>query len=364
MLANEGPFAVVVSDMRMPGMDGATFLARVRSESPQTTRVLLTGQTELSAAIRAINDGQIFRFLNKPCPPEVLDRCLQEAVVRHEAARDEHRLLASVIADRRVMESHGIYEALAVGLRVGLNNHEFRLQYQPVVRLADDTVVGVEALVRWAHPEGGLVQAAQFIAAAETSGLIMPLGRWAMAAACQEVASWPELTATETLRVHLNLSDGQLRDARVVDDLAHALILSGLEPDRVTLEIECGPTLDEPVTVGSLQTMAAWGIHLALTGVTEAAVLTRTIERLPFDMAKVGKHLIGLLPTDERVQSACRSIVEAARTIQVCTVAEGVETLEGQRASRLIGFDWAQGYLYGRPVDPDKLLGGIVSDAP
>jgi EAL domain-containing protein (putative c-di-GMP-specific phosphodiesterase class I) len=132
----------------------------------------------------------------------------------------------------------------------------------------------------------------------------------------------------------------------------------------VALEIDCGPTLDEPLTIGSLQTMAAWGSHLALTGVTEAAALTRTIERLPFDMAKVGKHVIGLLPTDERVQTACASIVESAKAIQVCTVAEGVETPEVQEASRAIGFEWAQGYLYGRPVDPDKLLGGIVSDAP
>ncbi|MDT5038807.1 MAG: hypothetical protein QOE03_3992 [Micromonosporaceae bacterium] len=361
VLAAQPSIAVVISDMRMPGMDGATFLAQVRAASPRTTRVLLTGQTDLDAAIRAINDGQIFRFLNKPCPPDALDKCLQDAVVRHEAACDEYRLLSSVVGDRRVLDdSHSMYEALAVGLQAGLNNHEFRLQYQPIVNLADGSVMAVEALVRWTHPGGELVQAVNFLPAAETSGLIMPLGRWVMAAACQEIASWPAMAATETLRVNINVSDAQLRDPGLVDDFANTLILSGLEAGRLTLEVDESPALREVLPIRSLTTMAAWGIHLALAAFTDETILRALAEILPFEAVKVGKHLSGLLPGDQQAALICRSIVGTARNLAIQTIVEGIETVEQQDACRALGFDFAQGYLFGRPTEPGELLGNLL----
>jgi EAL domain-containing protein (putative c-di-GMP-specific phosphodiesterase class I)/ActR/RegA family two-component response regulator len=362
VLAKEQSIAAVISDMRMPGMDGATFLAQVRTTSPLTTRILLTGQTELSAAIRAINDGQIFRLLNKPCPPEVLNKCLQEGVVRHEAARDEFRLLTSVLGDRRVLESHGMYEAVAAGLQVGLENHEFRLQYQPIVALSDERIIAVEALVRWAHPDGGLVQAASFVPTAESTGLIMPLGRWVMVAACQEVASWPELTATRMLQVHINLSDVQLRDPGLVDDLAHTLILSGLDPHRVAVEVDVGPALDDPAVLETLRKVAASGIHLALGVSIGPKNLLGITKKLPFDMLKISGQLSALLPNDENARRIFRALVAAATGLRLRTVAVGIETAEQQEIIRSLGCELAQGYLYGRPTGPDELLTRLVGE--
>ena len=359
-LETVGSFAVVISDMRMPGMDGASFLAQVRTASPQTTRILLTGQTELNAAIRALNDGQIFRFLNKPCTPETLDKCLDEAIARYGAAHDRYRQLASLVGDRRVLDSEGGYEELAVELQAGLEQGEFRMQYQPIVDLADGRVVAVEALIRWAHADGGLVQAAGFVPLAEASGLIVPLGRWTMAAACQEVASWPALAATEDLQVHINLSGEQLRDPQLVDDLAGTLILSGLEANRITMEIAESPALDEPLPVQSLQTMATWGVHLALS--VDREVPVGLLQRLSFDTVKIGRRIGSTLPTDPEAQRICRSIVEAAKHLRLRTVAEGIETPEQQRAGRMLGCDLAQGYLYGWPTYPSDLLIDLAGD--
>ncbi|GAB7052635.1 EAL domain-containing response regulator [Catenuloplanes indicus] len=365
-IAEQGPFAVVVSDMRMPGMDGATFLARVRVAAPLTTRVLLTGQTEPAAAIRAINDGQVFRFLNKPCPPETLDRCLQEAVVRYEAARDEESALAAVLADRRVLD-HALDptvpagDALAAELLDALRNGEFHLRYQPIVALADERVIGVEALMRWTPAHTGLVTAAHFIPAAEATGLIRPLGRWVMSAACQEVASWPALSVTESLRVHINLSEGQLRDPQLAHDLQQALTLSGFDPRRVTLEIDHGPALSERQPLASLRTLCNRGMELALCGFTDAALLRDTAERLPLAVAKIRRHLTALLPTDEQHSGVLfAQIVATAHDLGIRAVAEGIETDAQRDAARDRGCDHGQGYRYGSPAEAGDLLTLLV----
>ncbi|WP_085066691.1 EAL domain-containing response regulator [Catenuloplanes japonicus] len=365
-ITEQGPFAVVISDMRMPGMDGATFLSRVRTSAPLTTRVLLTGQTEPSAAIRAINDGQIFRFLNKPCPPEVLDRCLQEAVVRYQAARDEESALAAVLTDRRVLDSAldptvPAGDALAAELVDALRNGEFHLRYQPIVDLASERVIGVEALVRWTPAHAGLVPASRFIHAAESSGLIRPLGRWVMSAACQEVASWPALAATESLRVHINLSESQLRDPQLADDLQQALTLSGFDASRVTLEIDHGAALSEKLPQASLRRLCDRGMRLALCGFTDAALLRDAAERLPLAVAKIRRHLTALLPTDEQHSGVLFSqIVATAHDLGIRAVAEGIETDQQRDLCRERGCDLGQGYRYGSPVEAGELLSLLV----
>jgi CheY-like chemotaxis protein len=198
MVAPTGPesFAVVLSDMRMPVMDGATFLARVRMAAPYATRVLLTGQTDSSAAIRAVNDAQIFRFLTKPCSPEVLDRCLRDAVVRHHVPDrpDDRRVRADLV-----------------------------MRYRPVIDLASGRPVAVKA----------------FVVAADSvprTPIDLSSTGWMIAAACEEIASWPPLGAAEPLRLLIEVSAAAVTEAGFTALLTRALALSGLDPDRVTLE--------------------------------------------------------------------------------------------------------------------------------
>jgi EAL domain-containing protein (putative c-di-GMP-specific phosphodiesterase class I)/ActR/RegA family two-component response regulator len=350
-LTAESDVAVVVSDMRMPGMDGAAFLARVRAASPQTTRVLLTGQTELSAVVRAINDGQIFRFLNKPCPPEVMDKCLQEAVVRYEAARQEHRLLSGTLGDRRVMESHGMYEAIATDRQAGLQTRQFCLQYQPIVQIADAGTVAVEAIVRWAHLDEDIVPESNSLPTGDIPGLYLPLGRWMLAAACQEVASWPVM-GSKPLKVHVKLSLGQLRDPSLSDNLTRTLILSGLEPGRATLEISADALAEEPAAVAVLNTMAQRGVRLALIADHADPALADLVDRLPVEAIRLGSG-----PESDGHQA----VVEMAQQAGVPTIAGGIDTVEDQAAAQRLGCDLGQGGRYGQPTDPGDLLSGLAA---
>jgi EAL domain-containing protein (putative c-di-GMP-specific phosphodiesterase class I) len=347
VLHSQDPFAVVISDMRMPGMDGATFLAQVRASAPQTTRMLLTGQTELSTAIRAINDGQVFRFLDKPCPPEVLDRCLQEAVARHHAAHSEHQLLAGVLQDRRVMESTGTYEALTAGPQVGTGGGQFRLWYQPIVNFRSGRVAAVEAMLR--GPEDG--PAPHWPpwpgAAADNEALAMPLSRWVLAAACQEVASWPALGSADPLRTNVKMSAGQLRDPHFTDDLARTLILSGLEPGRVVLEICDGAVVEEEPVRRALCAVSAWGVHLTVVGSDGVLPLAAWAESVPITGLKIvgGCPLLG----DPGLWTAA---AEAGLHVTV----EGVTTAADDALVRGTGCSSAQGSFYGRETDPSTLL--------
>jgi len=301
LLSADGDFAVVLSDMRMPGLDGAGLLARVRVASPRSTRILLTGQTELSAAVRAIDDGQIFRFLSKPCPPEALDKCLREAVNRFRGPPGP--------ADRRLMELDGA------------GTGQFRIQYVPIVALAGAGPIGVEAVLRRPEPGGGIVAARE---------LTVPAGRWLMAAACQEVASWPAAGAGP-LGVHLSLPAGQLRDPRLAADLAWSLTLSGLEPERVTLVL---PQAPRPPA-----------------GRTSSAV-TVNVRRLTHE------------PGDAEARDLAAAAVELGRALPAPTVAADVDCADCQATARRIGCEYARGPLYGQPADPGDLLAGVLTSRP
>jgi EAL domain-containing protein (putative c-di-GMP-specific phosphodiesterase class I)/FixJ family two-component response regulator len=359
VLSAEDDFAVVVSDMRMPGMDGATFLARVRVESPRSTRILLTGQTELSAAVRAINDGQVFRFLSKPCPPEVLEKCLQEAVIRYRATLDGFQLPPGSVGDRRLMELNDRYEVVAVGDRTGVENRQFRLQYQPIIALAGGAAIGVEAILRWLDPEGAIVEMSAAVATGEGGGLHMPLGRWMTAAACQEVASWPA-TGAKPLRVHVKLAVGQLRDPHLVEDLARTLILSGLEPHRVTLEVPQTHGVDVPAPLPQLETISLWGVHLALA-LGDRSALSGIEERLPFSAVKMSVRRATHELDDPGALGTIQAATDIARRLGAPTIADEVDCADCQATARKWGCDSAQGAYYGLPADPGDLLPGLVA---
>jgi EAL domain-containing protein (putative c-di-GMP-specific phosphodiesterase class I) len=341
----DGPFAVVISDMRMPGMDGATFLSRVRELSPRTTRVLLTGQTELSTAIRAINDGQVFRFLDKPCQPKVLERALQEAVARYETARDEHGLSTAMIEDRRVMAYQGPADP-----QVRLGSHEFRVYYQPILEFAQERVTAVEAVLYGCEREPGQAAVPRPVPPADTDGPALPLRRWVMAAACQEVASWPTITASGPMRVHIKISAGQLRDPLATDDLARTLVLSGLEPGRVVLEIPDSSVAMEEGPRQFLQTVIGWGVRLALVcPATDSAVLGLA-DSLPISTVKV--------PGTEHLDDS--SFIETVHARGLSITATGIANAQDDHQARKGGCDAGQGPVYGDPMDPSHLLANLA----
>ena len=254
------------------------------------------------------------------------------------------------------LELHGL-------LRRALERNEFRLHYQPVVDLASGRVVGAEALLRWQSPERGLVAPGQFIAAAEHSGLIVPIGEWVLGEACAELARWHARGARE-LSMAVNISAIQFRRGDVEDTVRRALEASGVPPDALELELTESILIDGAEQVlATLRRLQALGVRLAIddfgTGYSSLAYL----KRFAVDKLKIDQSFVRDIVSDQDDAAIVRAVIQMAKSLNLNVLAEGVETEDVAAALRRMECDLVQGYFFGRPVPADEfraLLGGSV----
>jgi len=248
---------------------------------------------------------------------------------------------------------------LSARMPAALERDEFYLDYQPLVRLSDGAVYGVEALVRWAHPEFGRLGPDRFISLAEETGLISPLGRWVLVEACQQARRWVDTLGDRAPKVSVNVSARQVNEDDLVTDLAAILHDSGIDPDRIQLELTESAimsTAGEPLEL--LRSLAGLGVRIAIddfgTGYSNLAYL----RHLPVHSLKLdGSFMEGLRgrcadPVDEKLVT---TLVSLAHALDLEVIAEGVETPEQAERLRDIGCDGAQGYLYARPGPPELI---------
>ena len=354
LVASDGPFDVVVSDMRMPDMDGAAFLARLRDIARDTTRVLLTGQADVDTAIAAINEGQVFRFLSKPCPAPVVRQCLREAAEHHDRSRAEQELIDRSLADKQQAGKGTDPEAIAE-LDAAYHGGQLQAWYQPIVDLATGRITSAEALIRWQHPVRGLLLPGQFFPAAERSGLIIPIGRWVLRQACHDAAQWPQ-----DLPVAVNLQPDQLRDPRLIDDVRHALAASGLPAARLTLEVTESVLLhDVRAAAEMLARLRDMGIAIAIDDFGTGYSSLSYLQNLPVSILKIDKAFIANLP-DSTPMVLARTIVQLAAALGLKTVAEGIETDTQLRICRELGCQGGQGFLFAKAM-PCQSLARVLS---
>jgi diguanylate cyclase (GGDEF)-like protein/PAS domain S-box-containing protein len=237
-------------------------------------------------------------------------------------------------------------------LRRALERDELRVAYQPIVSLKDGSIAAVEALLRWAHPERGLLAPIDFIPVAEESGLIEPIGRWVLNAACAQAAEWHALRpAAPSLGIAVNLSVRQFTQRDLEATVARALAASGIEPSSLCLEITESVLLDEPDTVSeTIKGIARHGVRFTLddfgTGYSSLAYLTR----LPIDGLKVDRSFVDELGSSARSTAITTAIVRMAQALSIEVVAEGVETQAQLDTVRGLGCELAQGFYFHRPL--------------
>ncbi|MGP8163333.1 MAG: EAL domain-containing protein [Acidimicrobiales bacterium] len=246
-------------------------------------------------------------------------------------------------------------------LLTALREGQLVVYYQPEVRLADERTVGTEALVRWLHPERGLILPMQFIPAAEDSDLILAIGRWVLEVACRDAATWPETAGPLTVAV--NLSARQFTDPDLLEHITDALTSSGLPANRLCLEVtETLLMRDVERTAELLEVIKGLGVLTAIddfgTGYSSLAYLTR----LPVDYLKVDRVFVeGLDRGLERSETVASAVVGLAQRLGIRTIAEGVETEAQAAAVRRLGCDLVQGFLYGRPMPHEDFLDRIAA---
>jgi EAL domain-containing protein (putative c-di-GMP-specific phosphodiesterase class I) len=246
---------------------------------------------------------------------------------------------------------------LEADLRRALERQEFALHYQPIVRLKDGRVTGVEALLRWQHPTRGAVPPSVLVPVAEETGLIVPIGRWVLGEACRQVLAWQPLQGEdEPLMVTVNISGRYLQDVALVEDVREVLAETGFDPRCLVLEITESMLMhDAEATIRRLHELKGLGIALALDDFGTGYSSLSYLQRFPIDILKIDRSFVEALGSRTDDPVLARAIVALGDTLELRTVAEGIERAE-QRAELLaLGCELGQGYLFGRPQPPDVL---------
>ncbi len=249
--------------------------------------------------------------------------------------------------------------AIGIALREGLREKQFVVHYQPQVNL-QGLVTGVEALVRWNHPEEGLVMPAAFIPVAEDTGLILPLGMWVLETACKQLVAWADSAETASLSIAVNVSAYQFRHPNFVDMVMSAIRRTGVRPQRLKLELTESLLADRmEITIQKMGMLKDLGVTLSLDDFGVGYSSLSCLKRLPLDQLKIDKDFVADVLTDPNDAAISRAIIALAQSLSLQVVAEGVETREQRDFLASQGCDQFQGYLFA-PALPLEALEALL----
>jgi EAL domain-containing protein (putative c-di-GMP-specific phosphodiesterase class I) len=244
--------------------------------------------------------------------------------------------------------------AILADLRRALNRHEFVLHYQPKIDLNAEVLTGAEALIRWRHPERGLVGPAEFIAVAEEYNLIGPIGRWLMREACRQLRAWAE-AGLQPVPVAVNVSAAEFRDKQLVEHVREALRLIGLAPRYLQLELTESMLMENFESAAAMLTeLKNVGVECAIDDFGTGFSSLSYLSRFPINVLKIDQSFVQEIDVHRNNATIVRAVVGMCNGLKCRSIAEGVETRAQAEFLRACHCNEAQGYYFGRPMAAEK----------
>jgi EAL domain-containing protein (putative c-di-GMP-specific phosphodiesterase class I) len=293
-------------------------------------------------------------------PDEVLrdaDLAMYQAKARGRARYELFTPELRAGADRRL--------ALENDLRRAVERGELRIYYQPIVSLETGRISSAEALVRWQHPERGLIPPAEFLPIAEETGLIVSIGRWVLESACRQVRAWRAASPERQppMSVSVNVAAAQLVLPGFADTVREALAATELPAECLKLEVTEGIiSADAAAAVVTLTELARLGVALLIDDFGTGHSSLSYLHRFPISTVKIDQYFVGRMDTSDECHEIVRTIVGLAHALDMDVVAEGVETAKQLELLRALGSEYVQGYLLSRPVPAEGLEAVLLEE--
>jgi len=265
------------------------------------------------------------------------------------------------IFDKEMYEENLNAIQLDNDLRYALERQEFELYYQPIVHLSSEKLAGFEALIRWHHPERGLVPPIEFIPLAEETGLIIAIGDWVLHQACQQISTWQsQFPEANSLTMSINLTCQQIREDDLIEKLDRVLETTGIKGNNLHLEITESSMMDQgDETIAKLEQLRARSIQLSIDDFGQGYSSLSYLHRFPVNTLKIDRTFVELMTFGGQNLAIIRTIIILAHALDMNVVAEGVETLEQMSMLKQLGCEYAQGYLFSSAVistDAEKMI--------
>jgi diguanylate cyclase (GGDEF)-like protein/PAS domain S-box-containing protein len=249
-------------------------------------------------------------------------------------------------------KSHHIFE-MEINLRKALEKNEFLLYYQPQINIETDEVIGAEALIRWNHPEKGIISPAEFIPIAEETGLIIPIGEWALSTACMQNKKW-QADGLPPITVAVNISAKQFFQSRLPEIVQKVLNETGLEPKYLEIEITESMTLDVESAISTLFELKKIGVKISIDDFGTGYSSLNYLKRFPVDKLKIDQSFMSEFTHDLNDQTIIKTIILMAQLLKLQVIAEGVETIDHVSFLLRHGCTEAQGYYFSKPVPAEE----------
>ncbi|HUA90939.1 MAG TPA: EAL domain-containing protein [Terracidiphilus sp.] len=368
VLAEDGP--VIVSDVaNHPAFAEKRFVVR-RLNPASFASVPVRSQEGMILGVLTIYGSQPRRKM-------VVDELrMLESLADMVASQLELRRLRKCLQERGpqpvpISSGKPRYWPAGSELRAALEQRQFVLHYQPEIELATRRIVGLEALIRWHHPERGLIAPAEFIPMAEESGMILPIGDWVLSETCEQIQSWNrQRSGVDGLRVCVNLSAPQFSREGLADHVEALMMRSGISSRQLGLEMtESSLISDAPTAMSVLGNLRRLGVSLLMDDFGTGYSSLNHLQSFPFDALKIDRSFVNRMTQGEQPLQIVRTIVELARVMGMDVVAEGIETKEQHNLLREMGCRYGQGYLYAKPMTAEtvthllRLPGRILPDS-